>query len=95
MWAINKQYFYKGILIFEVRNANIYDAPLVVVQEGVKPQKLEPVNLNEMLERNREIMFVVESEAIEFIRDVYTNYASANKTAEKAKANQIDCETLA
>jgi phosphoadenosine phosphosulfate reductase len=95
MWAINKQYFYKGILIFEVRNANIYDAPLVVVQEGVKPQKLEPVNLNEMLERNREIMFVVESEAIEFIRDVYTNYASANKTAEKAKANQIDFETLA
>ena len=34
MWACNKQYFYRGKLMFEVKGANIYDSPIVLFQKG-------------------------------------------------------------
>ena len=81
--------------MFEAKGANIYDAATIVFQDGCEKMKLVPVNMKKMLERNREIMFVIESEAIEFIRDTYTTYAQAKKSVEKVKANQLDYEELA
>ena len=95
LWAINKQYWYRGELMFEAKGANIYDAAKVVFQEGCEKMKLVPVNMKKMLDRNREIMFVIESEAIEFIRDTYTSYVQAKKSVEKVKSNQLDYEALA
>ena len=95
LWAVNKQYWYRGELMFEAKGANIYDAATIVFQDGCEKMKLVPVNMKKMLERNREIMFVIESEAIEFIRDTYTTYAQAKKSVEKVKANQLDYEELA
>ena len=95
LWACNKQYYYRGEYVFEVKGANVYDAPTVVLAEGKEKLKLKPVDVNGMLERNRDEMFVIESEAIEFIRDVYTMYSSAKKTVGNAKANQMDFEALA
>lgn len=95
LWAINKQYWYRGELMFEAKGANIYDAATIVFQAGCENMKVMPVNMKKMLERNREIMFIIESEAIEFIRDTYTSYAQAKKSVEKAKANQLDYEALA
>lgn len=95
LWACNKQYYYRGEYVFEVKGANVYDAPTVVLAEGEEKLKLKPVDVNGMLERNRDEMFVIESEAIEFIRDVYTMYSSAKKTVGNAKANQMDFEALA
>lgn len=92
MWACNKQYFYRGELLFEAKGANIYDAATVVIADGVKPISLEPVNMQKMLEKNREAMFLLESEAIEFIRDTYETYTRASRAVE---ANVIDYEALA
>ncbi len=89
MWACNKQYFYRGELLFEVSGANIYDAPKVAYAEGVKPGKLKAVNVKSMLQKNKDPMFLLESEAIDFIRDTYLAYSAANITFEKAPANQI------
>ena len=95
LWACNKQYYYRGEYVFEVKGANVYDAPTVVLAEGKEKLKLKPVDVKGMLERNRDELFVIESEAIEFIRDVYTMYSSAKKTVGNAKANQMDFEALA
>lgn len=95
MWAINKQYFYFGELLFEAKGANMYDDATIVLAEGIKPSRLKAVNMNKMLDRNKEIMFLLESEAIEFIRDIYTSYASARKSVESCNANKIDFESLA
>lgn len=92
MWACNKQYFYRGEMLFEAKGANIYDAATVVPAEGVKPMSLKPVDMKKMLERNREAMFLLESEAIEFIRDTYETYTRASRAVE---ANVIDYEALA
>ena len=29
LWACNKQYFYRGVLAFDIKGANIYDDPTV------------------------------------------------------------------
>jgi len=95
MWACNKQYFYRGDFVFEVKGANVYDAPTVVFQDGFEKLSLKPVDVKTMLERTRDELFLLESEAIEFIRDTYSMYASAKDTVKVAKANEIDFEALA
>ena len=91
MWAVNKQYYYRGEMCFEVKGANIYDAPVVVVRDGVEPKELQAVDMKKMLEKNQDIMFLIESEAIEFIRDTYLTYSKAKK----AEDSDIDYEALA
>lgn len=96
MWAVNKQYWYRGTMLFEAKGANIYDAPSVVLAQGIKPIALEAVDVELMLRRNKDKMFLIENEAIEFIRDTYTIYAGVNHAHDTIKANQeIDFEVLA
>ena len=96
MWAINKQYFYRGELMFEAKGANIYDAPSIIFQKGKESAMLEPVDVELMLRRNKDEMFLIENEAIEFIRDTYNAYAGVNRAHDTIKANQeIDYEALA
>lgn len=97
MWAVNKQYFYRGKLMFEAKGANIYDAPTIVFQPDVDADvTLQPVDVAEMLHRNKDQLFLIESEAIEFIRDTYMAYSGVNRAHDAVKANQnIDFEALA
>ncbi len=74
MWAVNKQYWYRGAMLFEAKGANIYDAPAVVLAPGVTPTELEAVDVAMMLAKNADPMFLIESEAIEFIRDIFSLY---------------------
>lgn len=94
LWACNKLYYYRGEQVFEVKGANVYDAPTVVFAEGKEKLKLKPVDVEGMLERNRDEMFVIESEAIEFIRDTYTMYSSAKKSVGAAKATSWTSKRL-
>lgn len=95
MWAINKQYYYKGDLVFEVKGANIYDPATVVFQPGTEKLSISPVNVKKMLERCKEYMFLLESEAIEFIHETYEQYTGARKSVKDVAANQLDYEALA
>lgn len=95
LWACNKQYFYRGELMFEAKGANVYDPATVVLQEGKETAELVPVDVKEMLERCKNEMFLLETEAIEFIRDTYLQYVDASKKVDTIKANQVDFETLA
>lgn len=94
LWACNKQYFYRGQLVFETKGANVYDAPTVVFQKGCENLKLKPVDVEAMLKKNFDEMFLIESEAIEFIREQYLKYANASNTRKAAKANELDFEAL-
>jgi hypothetical protein len=95
LWACNKQYFYRGKLVFEVKGAHVYDAATVFLQPDAENLCLEPVDMKTMLEKNKDEMFLIESEAIEFIRGVYTQYSAASKSVERVSANQLDFETIA
>ncbi len=56
--------------------------------------KLKPVDVEAMLKKNFDEMFLIESEAIEFIREQYLKYANASNTRKAAKANELDFEAL-
>lgn len=95
LWAINKQYYYRGDLVFETKGANIYDPATVIIQPGFEKLTLVPVDIDKMLDKCKEFMFLLESEAIEFIHETYIQYAGARKSVDKIAANQIDYELLA
>ena len=95
LWACNKQYYYKGQFVFEAKGANLYDSAIIQLQPGAEGLTLNPVNVKEMLERCKDAMFHIESEAIEFIRSTYEQYSRNKLIREKALANQIDFEALA
>jgi 3'-phosphoadenosine 5'-phosphosulfate sulfotransferase (PAPS reductase)/FAD synthetase/ferredoxin len=94
MWACNKQYFYRGQLLFEAKGANIYDAPTIELANGVKPMALKAIDVAAMIERNKESLFLIESEAIDFIRDTYLTYSGASKSFEAVAGNKIDFEAI-
>ena len=95
MWAVNKEYYYRGEKVFEAKGANIYEKATVDLVPGNEKLTLVPVDVKAMLEKTKEQMFLCESEAIEFIRDTYDTYTRANKLTEKYTANQVDFEMLA
>ncbi len=94
LWAVNKQYYYHGELCFEAKGANIYDPAQIIMQAGKERMSLRPVNVKKMLDRCQEFMFLLESEAIEFIRDTYNQYVGARKSVEDVSANQLDYDLL-
>lgn len=96
MWAINKQYWYRGEHLLDAKGANIYTKPTLEFCSGEpKPCSFKAVEVERMLERTNDLMFVLENEAIEFIRDTYATYTNANQAYEKADANKMDFEALA
>lgn len=95
LWAVNKQYFYHSELCFEAKGANIYDPAEIVIQPGKEKLSLKPVNIQKMLDRCQEFMFLLEAEAMEFIHETYTQYARARKSVAAVAANQLDYEVLA
>ncbi len=95
MWAVNKQYWYRGEHLFDAKGADIYTKPTLEMQQGVEPMELHAVDVKTMLKRTSDLMFVLENEAIEFIHDTYLAYAKVNKTYAKAEANKLDFEAMA
>lgn len=95
MWAVNKQYFYRGQRLFDAKGANIYNKPTLEFCKDIEPVDLQPVDMKSMLAKTSDLMFVLENEAIEFIRDTFTAYTKVNRTFDKADSNQLDYEALA
>lgn len=94
LWAINKQYWYRGELVFEAKGASIYHEAKIEFQPGKEQLNLQPVDMDKMLKRCNEYMFLLESEAIEFIRETYLQYAGARKSVNRVPANQINFDDL-
>ncbi|MFR9545932.1 MAG: hypothetical protein SNJ29_10190 [Rikenellaceae bacterium] len=92
LWACNKQYFYKGQLAFIVKGGNMYEEASVNISEWAEGLIVEPIDIEGMLEKNKEELFLIESEAIEFIRDTFSMYSS-KKTRSKQTV-EIDFEKL-
>ena len=96
MWCIQKTYYYCGEKIFDVHGANLYDSAVVtLVDDKKRGLTLKPVDVKRMLQVCNDEMFLLESEAIEFIRDTYDTYSRASELTDKYMANQVDFEILA
>ncbi len=74
LWAIGRRYYYKGELVAEAKGGNIFEPPKIVLTEKGQNLKLEPIDINKVIEKNKEALFVLENEALDFIEHTYKVY---------------------
>ena len=73
-WNIDARYYYKGQPFFERRGAGIYSKPTVIYNDGFTFSTLEAVDVEYLLEINREAIETIENEAMDFILGCYDAY---------------------
>ena len=93
LWACDRRYFYRGELVLEAKDGNIYDDPQLIFTDTGKDLKLEPINLDLLCKNNEVQMFLVEYEAMEFINTQYRKYRPNGKT--NFNPTDIDFQKLA
>lgn len=75
-WNIDARYYYKGQPFFERRGAGIYSKPTLLFNEGFTFASLEPIDVDKMIEINRDAIETIENEAMDFIMGCYDTYNS-------------------
>lgn len=85
MWAEANQYYYRGSLVAKLKGGNIYTAPEIIIPNGedgkpIMPEpkglSLRPVDIEAMVEANREMLEIIEQSTVKKILAIYTKYKS-------------------
>lgn len=81
LWAEANAYYYRGVLVAKLRGGDVYTAPeidLMKDEEGTpllpKSTVLHPVDIGRMVEKNRELLGLVEQTTAKKIVAVYEKY---------------------
>lgn len=83
LWACDRRYFYKGDFVLEVKGGNIFDAPMVIQQEGFESLMLKSIDIERLRLRNEDTMFILEHEAMDFINQTYRRYKNIREVSQK------------
>jgi len=83
LWANGRKYYYKGELVAEAKGGNIFNPPQIIITEHGRNLKLEPINIDLLIRKNQDALFVLENEAIDFVEHTY-----------KAYKKKVDCFTV-
>jgi phosphoadenosine phosphosulfate reductase len=76
MWAEANTYWYRGRKVAQTRGGSLYTAPELVLLEDPEPEgkALRFVDIDAMVEKNRELMEQLTQDAIVKVFGIYTNY---------------------
>ncbi len=74
LWAVDRRYFYKGNLVATAKKGNALELPKIVFEEGYETLKLDEIDFDEVIKRNKDAFFVLENEAVDFIVNICTKY---------------------
>ncbi len=83
MWAEANNYYYRGMLVAKLKGGNIYTAPEIIIPNGedgkpVMPEpngiSLRPVDIEAMVEANREMLEIIEQTTVKKILAIYIKY---------------------
>ncbi len=74
LWNIGRRYYYRGELVAEVKGGNIFEDPKVILADNGNHLELEPINIKELIRKNKNNLKVIEGEAIDFINDTHKKY---------------------
>jgi phosphoadenosine phosphosulfate reductase len=89
MWAETNSYYYRGSLVAKLKGGNIFNAPEIVIpntEDGivVSPEPngapLRPIDIEAMVEANREMIEIIEQTTVKKILGIYDKYK-----------NKLDC----
>lgn len=83
MWAEANNYYYRGEFVAKLKGGNIYTAPEIIIPKNenglsVAPEPegmpLRPVDIDAMVEANREMLEIIEQTTVKKILAIYTKY---------------------
>jgi len=83
MWAEANHYYYRGTLVAKLKGGNVYTAPDIIIPDDedgnpVMPEpkgiSLRPVDLEAMVEANREMLEIIEQSTVKKILAIYAKY---------------------
>ena len=76
MWAESNTYIYKGRVVARTKGGSLYTRPEIILEGEPEElgKKLEPVNIELMVEKNQEILDTLTQETIKKIYNNYTSY---------------------
>ena len=74
LWAIGRKYFYEGGLVAEANGGNIFEEPEIAIKDMGKNLVLEPVDVELITTKNKEALFTLENEAMDFVEHSYKIY---------------------
>ena len=76
MWAESNTYIYKGRIVARTKGGSLYTRPEIILEDEPEGfgKKLEPVNIDLMIEKNQEILDTLTQETIKKIYNNYVNY---------------------
>ena len=74
LWANGRRYFYKGELVAVAKKGDALNLPEIVFEEGYENLTLDEIDIDEVIERNKDALFVLENEVIDFIDEVSVKY---------------------
>jgi phosphoadenosine phosphosulfate reductase len=74
LWAIGRRYFYNGKFVAKTKGGQIYQSPKVIITKEGKDLKLKPINIKKVIEKNKDFLFVLENETMDFIEFIYKKY---------------------
>ena len=73
-WEVDRKYYYNGEMIAETQKGNIYEDPIVLVPEEYKDRTLKTIDIEMLVQKNKESLEVAEDEAMDFIKMRYEEY---------------------
>ena len=81
MWAEASQYWYRGKSVAKIKGGDLFTAPEIVLAtdesgDAILPSgtTLEPVDVEAMVEKNRDIMNIIEEATVKKIVAIYEKY---------------------
>ena len=74
LWANGRRYFYKGELVAIAKGGDALNLPDLIFEEGYKSLKLEEMDIEKVIKRNKNQLFVIENDAMDFIDQVSNKY---------------------
>ena len=74
LWGIGRRYFYKGELVAEAKGGNIFEEPEIVITDTSENLVLEPIDMESIASKNKEALFTLENEAMDFVEHSYKIY---------------------
>ena len=86
MWAESAQYIYRGKAVAKLKGGSLYDAPEIVL--------LHDEDIPLMIEKNRELMEIIESSTVKKILAVYEKYKNKLDIFHVAFSGGKDSEVL-
>ncbi len=74
LWAIERKYYYYGVEVAVVKGGNIYDDPEIILTPVGQNLTLQPMDIESIVHNNKEALFVLENEALDFVEKTFKVY---------------------